>query len=119
MVKQKLINKLVGTSITLTKAELEEKAELNEVWEEIAAESIQATKEKSFSKEGWKDIEFTDDYLYQMKFDKNGLKYYEGTEKRYLDIPVGEERWNELQWSEEEIKMLIEGLDQLEVIKGV
>jgi len=116
MVKQKLINQIAGTDILLTKAELEEKAKINEVWEEIAVESIQATKEKTLTKEGWKDIKFTDNYLYKIKFDKNGLRYYEGAEERYLDEPVAEESWNEIQWSEKEIKMLIEGLNQKEVI---
>jgi hypothetical protein len=108
--KQKLINQIAGTRITLTKAELEEKAEINEVWDEIATESIQATKEKTFSKEGWKDVEFTDEYLYQIEFTEEGLRYYEGTEERYLEEPVGEEGWDEPQWSKKEIKMLIEGL---------
>lgn len=108
--KETLINKIKSTKITLTKVELEEKAEINEVWEEIAIESIQATKEKTFSKEGWKDIELTDDYLYQLEFDKGGIRYYEGTEERYLEEPVGEEGWDEPQWSPKEIKMLIDGL---------
>lgn len=109
-IKQSLINQIAETRITLTKAELEQKAKINEVWEEIAAESIQATKEKTMTKEGWKDVEFTDEYLYQIEFTEEGIRYYEGTEERYLDIPVGEEGWDEPQWTAAEIKMLIEGL---------
>jgi hypothetical protein len=109
--KEKLISQIAGARITLTKAELEEKAEINEVWEEIATESIQATKEKTFSKDGWRDIELTDDYLYQLEFDEGGIRYYEGTEERYLEEPVGEEGWDEPQWSPKEIKMLIDGLE--------
>lgn len=108
--KEKLISQIAGTRITLTKSELEEKAEINEVWDEIATESIRATKEKTFSKEGWKDVEFTDEYLYQIEFTEEGLRYYEGTEERYLEEPVGEEGWDEPQWSPKEIKILIDGL---------
>jgi hypothetical protein len=108
--KKTLINQIVGTKITLTKAELENKAEINEVWEEIATESIEKTKENFASKEGWEGYDFTDDYLYQLEFDEGGIRYYEGVEERYLDIPVAEESWDEPQWSAGKIKMLIEGL---------
>jgi len=109
--KNYLISQIAETSITLTKSELETKGEINEVWEEIAVESIQATKEKTFTKEGWKDVEFNEDYLYRIEFTEEGIRYYEGTEERYLEEPVGEEGWNEPQWSAEEIKMLIDGLN--------
>lgn len=109
--KQKLIYQIAGTQITLTKAELEEKAKLNEVWEEIATESIQQTKEKIKTHEGYKSTKLTDDYLYEMNFDEGGIRYYEGTEEGYLDILVGEESWSEPQWGAEEIKMLIDGLE--------
>jgi len=109
--KKDLIKKISGKSITLTKAELEAKKELNIVWNEIATECIQQTKDKTFNDEGWKDVDFTDDYLYRMELTENGIRYYEGTEEKYMDIPVGEEGWNEPQWSREEIQMLIEGLN--------
>lgn len=113
ILKGKLINQIAGARITLTKAELEEKAEINEVWDEIATESIQATEEKTMAKEGWKDVEFTDEYLYQIDFTEEGIRYYEGTEERYLEEPVSEEGWDEPQWSPKEIKMLINGLENV------
>jgi len=108
--EEELINKIAGKSITLTKSKLEEKKDINIVWDEIATECIRETREKTFNNEGWEDVDFADDYLYRMEFTKNGIRYYEGTEERYLDVPVGEESWNEPQWSREEIQMLIEGI---------
>jgi hypothetical protein len=110
MTKKELINQIAGQSITLTKSEMEEMQMVNDVWAEIAQESIAATKEKTLTKEGWKNVDFTDDYLYRLEFTEEGIRYYEGTEERYLDIPVGEENWNEPQWTKKDIKMLIEGL---------
>ena len=42
---------------------------------------------------------------------KEGIRYYEGTKERYLDVPVGEESWDEPQWSIDEVYQLLEGLD--------
>lgn len=111
MTKNEMINQIAGTSITLTKTELEEMQMMNDVWAEIAQESIAKTQENFESKEGWQGYEFTDDYLYRIEFTEEGIRYYEGTEERYMDIPVGEESWNEPQWTEEEVRQLLEGLE--------
>jgi len=113
MTKKELINKIAGKSITLTKAELKKKEKINDVWEEIAIESIQHTRDKTNWHSGYQNIVLNDDYLYRLEFSKEGIRYYEGTEERYLDIPVGEENWHEPQWKAKEIKMLIEGLEEV------
>ena len=110
MTKQELINQIAGETVTMTKVELEEKSKLNEVWSEIAEASIEHTEHKTQWKLGYTDIDFNDDYLYRMEMTESGIRYYEGTEERYLEEPVGEESWSECQWGKKEIKMLIEGL---------
>ena len=108
MTKKELINEIAGKRITLTKSELEEKTDLNIVWDEIAEESINQSLDAARGQDNWK---VTDGYLYQLEFTESGIRYYEGTEKRYLDVPTAEESWDEPQWSKEELEMLIEGLD--------
>ena len=108
LTKKEIIDKLAGKSITLTKKELEEKADLNIVWKEIAEESINQSVDAARSQEDWK---ITDNYLYHIEFTEEGIKYYEGTDESYIDVSTAEENWREPQWSTEEVEMLLEGIE--------
>ena len=66
----------------------------------------------------WFETEFAEEYNTEIKSDdliefnltENGIRYYYGREPKFLDAPVGEEGWDEVQWDEETLKELFDGV---------
>ena len=98
MKKQEAIEKLEGISITKKVTEWEKIAEDKRILDEII---------------DWLINDFADNYdgdikesIFQIECTRNGIRYYCGREERFLDIPIGEEGWEESQWDGGEVEEL-------------